>query len=116
MLSSDGYKEARRLLQETFGKNEVIVTVHIQKILKWPSLKEYDTEGFYNFDVMLRTCRNELKGETESIRAIKHSTIIMQIVQKLPYPVQEKWCTKALEITDKTYLRVSYLKRSSRLC
>ncbi|XP_064106929.1 uncharacterized protein LOC135215904 [Macrobrachium nipponense] len=58
--ASEGYRQARKLLEERYGNLEQIATAYVDKVIEWKDMGENNAEDFDEYAVMLKTCRNAI--------------------------------------------------------
>ena len=90
MESSEGYKNARRLLEEQYGNPYVISTAYINKALTWPTIKADNTAELKHFSLYLIKCLNAMQS-IGHMSALNHPFNLQAIVQKLPLYLHNKW-------------------------
>ncbi|KAK3886574.1 hypothetical protein Pcinc_009223 [Petrolisthes cinctipes] len=103
-----GYEEARRLLEKRYGDRERIVAAYVDKILDWPHLKVDDIDGLDQFSVMLISCKNAMTAASLGAREIEHPKTMRAILEKLPFPMQDRWRRKADGIVEEKYRHVTF--------
>lgn len=103
-----GYQEARRLLNKRYGDTERIAASYVNKILEWPSLKADDVEGLDQFSIMLMSCKNAVSGLSLGAREIEHPRTMRKVLEKLPFPMQDRWRRVADKILEHDYRPVSF--------
>ena len=91
MEPSEGYNEARRLLESRYGNAISAAAAYVEKIRKWPQVKGDDTEALDRFSIFLNACRNAMLGLPMSAREIEHPRVMREILEKLSYSLQERW-------------------------
>ncbi|XP_068245320.1 uncharacterized protein [Palaemon carinicauda] len=58
--ASEGYKQARKLLEERYGNLEQIASAFVDKIIKWKAIRENNAEEYDEYSVAPKTCRNAI--------------------------------------------------------
>lgn len=61
MEPGQGYKEARRLLKERYGRDHNIAAAHVQCLIEGPAIKPEDGEELQRFSIQLTSCANTLR-------------------------------------------------------
>ena len=101
-----GYIKAKGLLKERFGNDYVIVESWIEKISGGANLKGTDRVGLQDFSDDLQNCFETLAA-MDKISEISNQRSLVQIVQKLPIYLQNRWRKKAHGLS-KIFGRVSF--------
>ena len=85
-----GYREARRLLEKTFGNPYKIASAYIEKLSKWPDLKSEDNKAPHKFAIFLVCCKNLMKGNAH-LNKFDSVDFMQQVVLKLPFSMRCRW-------------------------
>ena len=56
--SNEGYKEARKMLDEVYGDMDEITHAYVNEIVNWPNLKSGNAKEFRSFRIMLKACHH----------------------------------------------------------
>ena len=91
MEPSEGYSEARRLLESRYGNAISAAAAYVEKIRRWPQIKGDDVEALDEFSIFLNACRNGMLGLPMSAREIEHPRIMREVLEKLSYSLQDRW-------------------------
>ena len=105
MDPSEGYKEARRLLERRYGDSERIATAYVNKVLEWKNIKADDVSSLDEFSIMLTNCKNAVTRVKFGMNELENPKTMRKILEKLPYRSLknyhitckrdgEEWCTK----------------------
>lgn len=60
MDSSEGYKEAKRLLEKEYGDPFKISMAYVDKALSWPPIQWDDAQSLKHFSFFLMKCKNAM--------------------------------------------------------
>ena len=91
MDPSAGYHEARHLLESRYGNVISAAAAYVYKIRSWPQIKGDDVEALDEFSIFLTTCRNAMSGLPMSAREVEHPQVMREVLEKLSYPLQDRW-------------------------
>jgi hypothetical protein len=90
-LDSDtGYSEARKLLDKEYGDLYKISMMYLSKITEWPVIKADDNVGLKKLSLFLVNCYHAMKCMSY-LNVLIHPPNMLNIVQKLPFYLQNKW-------------------------
>ena len=95
---NEGYKEARKMLDEFYGDMDEITHAYVNEIVNWPNLKAGNAKEFTSFRIMLKACHHALKAGNLEAKDLDNPKTMKKIVSKLPYLMQDKWQTLAYDI------------------
>ena len=93
---SEGYKHARTLLSEQFGKPYYISSAYIRELKQMKQLKRNDTVSFRKFHRFLMKCNASMQNG-RYLQELDSPHFIRLLQSKLPTYMQEKWTRKAVE-------------------
>lgn len=96
--ASEGYRQARKLLEERYGELEQIATAYVDKVVKWKDMGENNAEDFDEYAVMLKTCRNAISCVPYGVAELQNPKTMRLILSKFPSSVQDRWCRVADKI------------------
>ena len=94
---TDGYREARSILEAEYGHPHKLVMVFTKQIACWPLVKADDAQGLQKFSLLLMKCMTALEGINRS-EMLDHPTTLLSAVEKLPPYLRNKWREKAHSI------------------
>ena len=95
MSHDEGYKEARRLLKERYGKGYKIATAYVEGITSGPPIRSEKAEDLRKFSVLITSCKNALK-DLGYLSRINNPDTLQKIIARLPFDMRRKW----RDITD----------------
>ncbi|XP_064115136.1 uncharacterized protein LOC135221251 [Macrobrachium nipponense] len=96
--ASEGYRQARKLLEERYSNHKQIATTYVDKVIKWKDMGENNAEDFDEYAVMLKTCRNAISCVPYGVAALQNPKTMRLILSKFPSSVQDRWCRVADKI------------------
>lgn len=96
--TNEGYKEARKMLDELYGDMDEITHAYVNEIVNWPNLKSGNAKEFRSFRIMLKACHHALKAGNLEAKDLENPKTMKRVVSKLPYLMQDKWQTLAYDI------------------
>ncbi|XP_064079414.1 uncharacterized protein LOC135196490 [Macrobrachium nipponense] len=96
--ASEGYRQARKLLEERYGNLEQIATAYVDKVIKWKDMGENNAEDFDEYAVMLKTCRNAISCVPYGVTKLQNPKTMRLILSKFPSSVRDRWCRVADKI------------------
>ena len=97
---SVGYAKARQILRERFGNEYAIAEAWITKIAKRPNIKPNDGYSLQELADELLTCRETLAA-MDKLSELNNQRSLVQIVEKLPSYLQDRWLTEVYRIKTK---------------
>ncbi|XP_068237239.1 uncharacterized protein [Palaemon carinicauda] len=106
--ASEGYKQARKLLEERYGNLEQIATAFVEKIIKWKDIRENNAEEYDEYSVALKTCRNAISCVPYGIAELQNPKTMRLIIGKFSLGVQARWWRVADKINEKKKRPVSF--------
>ncbi|XP_068229736.1 uncharacterized protein [Palaemon carinicauda] len=106
--ASEGYKQARKLLEERYGNLEQIATAFVEKIIKWKYIRENNAEEYDEYSVALKTCRNAISCVPYGIAELQNPKTMRLIISKFSLGVQTRWWRVADKINEKKKRTVSF--------
>ena len=92
-----GFERAKELLSSEYGNQFKIANAYINKIEKWPEVKNEDKEALQDLSIFLLDCSNYLDNMSMS-NQLQNPRQIMSIVAKLPIKMRERWRRKVFSI------------------
>ncbi|KAA0196303.1 hypothetical protein HAZT_HAZT007008 [Hyalella azteca] len=84
------YRQAKALLNEEFGSEFKVTHAYLDRLNKWPPIKNEDVEALQDLSIYLLRCLNYLES-TSPCNPLHSPRELMNIVQKLPYKTREQW-------------------------
>lgn len=97
MRPDEGYREARRLLQQHYGDELRIATAFMNKALQWPQMKTEDRRALNAYALFLIGCQNTM-SDVEFMEEMDNPSNMKTVISKLPFKIKEQWRNKAYEI------------------
>ena len=99
MDASEGYCQARALLEKRYGNRFTITKAWMDKVLQRQQLKARDATALQKFADDLRACKVTLDALGQSYAdEMNTSTIMTLIVDRLPSYLQDRWRTRVQQI------------------
>ncbi|XP_059099320.1 uncharacterized protein LOC131893338 [Tigriopus californicus] len=95
---SDGYKEAKRLLQREFGNNFRITSAYKSQLDNWPSVQE-DPEEMKRFSIILQQCQTAM-NDLGTLATLSDPDALDKLMAKLPNSCQSMWRRKVMSIEN----------------
>lgn len=117
----EAYFKARKLLFEKYGNSYQIAMNALKKITIGPRIANDDKGALESFAVSLTSCRTMLDNLGYSHR-INSPDILLKIVEKLPYRLQDSWLSRADTITYERFEEITidhisnFLSKKVREC
>ena len=108
MDSSEGYREARNLLEKQYGNPERIATAYLDKIQEWPVITGDNIDALDEFAIMLISCRNAISQVPFGKYEMSNPKTIRKILHKLPFAQQEGWRRKVDKILEQQNRSVTF--------
>nr|CAB3263162.1 uncharacterized protein LOC104265735 [Phallusia mammillata] len=95
--SPEGYRRARELLLERYGRPIIIARAYVDKLSHWPYLKSDDTDGLIELAQALEECLVTLThlGYFADINNFEN---MLNIIKRLPFALQSQWRRHAAKI------------------
>jgi hypothetical protein len=90
MDPSQGYTNARELLQTHYGDPYKVSAAYIDTILSWPPTKADDDKALRDFALFLITCDNAMQAVSH-LEVLNHAPNMQAVLTKLPTYLQDKW-------------------------
>lgn len=107
MKPEEGCTEARKLLKEKYGQSYRIATAYVNRVIEATPIKSEDGIALQTFSVLLISCRNTLK-ETGYLNKINNPYCLIKIIEKLPFPLRQKWRERADDITNNEVREINF--------
>lgn len=99
MNHSEGYKEARRLLEKEYGDPFKVSIAYVNKALSWSRFSG-TTQTLKRFLFFLTKCKTAMM-RVSHMTELNHPTNMQTIVRKLPYNLQERWRDRVVKMKEK---------------
>lgn len=100
MLPRDeGYKEAKEILRKNFGQKHTIVRAFIDKVVKGPQIRAWESEKLSQLardmkSCALNSCHMHYKADIDSMDTLK------RIVMRLPPHLRAKWAEESNKLIE----------------
>lgn len=94
------YKEARKLLKQSFGNKVKVAEAFKSRLKNWPAITEGNSVALQNFADFLVRCDEAMKV-SNSMNELNYTEVLKEIGAKLPSYSGVKWCRQAHEIQKK---------------
>ena len=88
--TEDAYQKARSVLQERYGRCNVLIAAFINKLDKWPKIGPKDASVFREFSDMLDKV-SAAKNNIPGLSALDYAKEKVMLPSKLPYYLENKW-------------------------
>ena len=93
----EGYKEAKKLLEERFGDRYKVTNSWITKVSNGPKLKTSDREGLLDLAGDLQNCEITLKASGR-LTQVNSEYRLVKILEHCPGYVKSRWQSRVQEI------------------
>ena len=100
MDPSEGYKEARKLLEKEYGDPFKVSMAYVNKVLKWSPIQTEDAPALKRFSLFLVKCKNAMMSVSH-MNELNHPTNMQTIGKKLPSHLQARWRDRAVKLKEK---------------
>lgn len=88
---NEGYQEARKLLEQEFGKVSCINEACAKKIMAFPNIRSNDKVKLDEFRLLLMTSYTAVKHIPHEYREVENSTFKKKVIMKLPERHQHRF-------------------------
>ena len=99
MDPSEGYKEARRLLEKEYGDPFKVSMAYVNKALGWSPVRPDDASGLKRLSLFLIKCKNAMMSVSH-MNELNHPTNLQNIAKKLPSHLQSRWRDRAAKLKE----------------
>lgn len=95
-------------------------TAHIDKVLRWPSIKAEDGAALRSYALYLPSCFNIMK-EVNFMEELETPSHLKTIISKLPFKLRHRWRTISCDVQDESKQPakfkdlVEFVERQSRV-
>ena len=100
MDPSEGYKEARKLLEKEYGDPFKVSMAYVNKVLKWSPIQTEDAPALKRFSLFLVKCKNAMMSVSH-MNELNHPTNMQTIAKNLPSHLQARWRDRAVKLKEK---------------
>ena len=100
MDPSEGYEEARRLLEKEYGDPFKVSMAYVNKALKWSPIQPDDAPALKRLSLFLIKCKNAMMSVSH-MNQLNHPTNMQTIAKKLPTHLQARWRDRAVKLKEK---------------
>ena len=100
MDPSEGYKEARLLLEKEYGDPFKVSVAYVNKALKWSPIQPEDAPALKRFSLFLIKCKNAMMSVSH-MNELNNPTNMQAIAKKLPLHLQARWRDRATKQKEK---------------
>lgn len=97
---SQGYKEAKELLQKHFGNEMKIANAYMEKALNWATIKPDDGKSLQSYVLYLKECLNAM-DDLDHMDELNIASNLKLLLSKVPYKLRERWRTLVFEYEQK---------------
>ena len=94
---SVGYIRAKAILEENFGRKNVIARSFLEKLQQGPVLRPDDKQGIMQLARELEECNITL-SQLKYASYLNNLEIMTRVVKRLPYQSQTRWIRRAADI------------------
>ena len=95
----EGYKEAKRLLEERFGSKYKVSSSWISKVSDGPSIQPNDREALMDLADDLQNCEITLRA-TGRLNQVNNEDKLVRILERCPGYIRARWQTKVQDIRE----------------
>lgn len=99
MSPATGYERARQLLEETYGRNSIIIEHTIQRLVSGPPVKSEDLKGLRQLYMDLVSCNN-LLTDLKHVNKLDNISILHKVVERFPFDMKRAWRAKAVKLDE----------------
>lgn len=83
MDPSEGYKEARKLLEKEYGDPFKVSMAYVNRVLKWSPIQTEDAPALKRFSLFLVKCKNAMMSVSH-MNELNHPTNMQSIAKSFP--------------------------------
>ena len=95
----EGYKEAKRLLEERFGSKYKVSNSWINKVSNGPPIKPNDREALMDLADDLQNCEITLRA-TGRLNQVNNEDKLVRILERCPGYIRARWQSKVQDIRE----------------
>ncbi|XP_064109660.1 uncharacterized protein LOC135217625 [Macrobrachium nipponense] len=96
--ASEGYRQARKLLEERYGNLEQIATAYVDKVIEWKDMGENNAEDFDEYAVNAKNLQKCISCVPYGVAELQNPKTMRLILSKFPSSVRDRWCRVADKI------------------
>ena len=102
---TEGFRKAKTILHETFGRKNVIARACIKSLTNGPVFKQENFDALLAFTQSTKKCSTTLNdwGYQSNLNSFEN---ILKIVQRLPQNMQIRWLHHSPEIEKKNLKKI----------
>lgn len=105
--SDEGYREARQLLERTYGQPYKIATAFADRATNGPPIKSDDPNALQKLAILLASCKNTL-DRVGYLSKVENPDCLRKIIMRLPYDMRKRWRSRADDITERQSRDVNF--------
>ena len=99
--TEEAFQDAKRKLNNKFGKTNILTEAYRSKLEHWPPVKEHDGEALEELVSFLESCKTAMKKLPE-LQCLNDRRENEKIFQKLPISIGNRWVKRATQIETST--------------
>ncbi|XP_068238416.1 uncharacterized protein [Palaemon carinicauda] len=97
MNVSEGYIEAKRLLDKVYGDPYKVSMAYIDKLTKWPQVRGDNRESLQEYALYLVKCNHTMQS-LSNMQVLNDSPNLQRVISKLPVYIQNKWLDHVIKL------------------
>ncbi|XP_066955790.1 uncharacterized protein [Macrobrachium rosenbergii] len=97
MDASEGYIEAKRLLDKVYGDPYKVSMAYIDKLSKWPQVRGDSSESLHEYALYLVKCNHTMQS-LSNMQVLNDSPNLQRVISKLPVYIQNKWLDHVIKL------------------
>ncbi|XP_068205273.1 uncharacterized protein [Palaemon carinicauda] len=106
MNASEGYIEAKRLLDKVYGDPYKVSMAYIDKIIKWPQVRGDNCESLQEYALYLVKCNHTMQT-LSNMQVFNDSPNLQRVISKLPVYIQNKWLDHVIKLRKQVTVQPS---------
>ncbi|XP_068237008.1 uncharacterized protein [Palaemon carinicauda] len=95
--ASEGYIEAKRLLDKVYGDPYKVSMAYIDKLTKWPQVRGDNSESLQEYALYLVKCNHTMQS-LSNMQVLNDSPNLQRVISKLPVYIQNKWLDHVIKL------------------
>ncbi|XP_068245375.1 uncharacterized protein [Palaemon carinicauda] len=97
MNASEGYIEAKRLLDKVYGDPYKVSMAYIDKLTKWPQVRSDNSESLQEYALYLVKCNHTMQS-LSNMQVLNDSPNLQMVISKLPVYIQNNWLDHVIKL------------------
>ncbi|XP_068224528.1 uncharacterized protein, partial [Palaemon carinicauda] len=106
MNASEGYIEAKRLLDKVYGDPYKVSMAYIDKLTKWPQVRGDNSESLQEYALYLVKCNHTMQS-LSNMQVLNDSPNLQRVISKLPVYIQNKWLDHVIKLRKQVTVQPS---------